>query len=140
MLNITDDLDALIDVPPGHIADTVRGRSNNFELLEIVLDLGRVPEARYPGEEVILSDEEIAQEEIDAVVSRIGEFTADNRAGIERTLHRISCIRNRKGQIVGLTCRVGRAVFGTIRIIEGLVRTGKSGLLLGRRGLGETPI
>src|SRR3990172_7304874 len=138
MLNITDDLDALIDVLPGHIADTVRGRSNNFELLEIVLDLGRVPEARYPGEEVILSDEEIAQEEIDAVVSRIGEFTADNRAGIERTLHRISCIRNRKGQIVGLTCRVGRAVFGTIRIIEDLVRTGKSVLLLGRPGVGKT--
>jgi stage III sporulation protein SpoIIIAA len=138
MLHITDDLDALIDVLPGHIADTVRGSSNNFELLEIVLDLGRVPEARFPGEEVILSEEEIFQEDIDAVVSRIGEFTADNRAGIERTLHRISCIRNRKGQIVGLTCRVGRAVFGTIRIIEDLVRTGKSVLLLGRPGVGKT--
>jgi stage III sporulation protein SpoIIIAA len=138
MLNITDDLDALIDVLPTRIADTVRGRKNNFELLEVVLDLGRVPEARYPGEEVILSDEEITQEDIDAVVSRIGEFTADNRAGIERTLHRISCIRNRKGQIVGLTCRVGRAVFGTIRIIEDIVRTGKSVLLLGRPGVGKT--
>ena len=138
MLNITDDLDALIDVLPGQIVETVRGRPNNFELLEIVLDLGRVPEARYPGEEVILSEAEITQEDIDAVVSRIGEFTADNRAGIERTLHRISCIRNRKGHIVGLTCRVGRAVFGTIRIIEDLVRTGKSVLLLGRPGVGKT--
>jgi stage III sporulation protein SpoIIIAA len=138
MLNVTDDLDALIDVLPRHIVETVRGRPNNFELLEIVLDLGRVPEARYPGEEVILSEAEITQEDIDAVVSRIGEFTADNRAGIERTLHRISCIRNRKGQIVGLTCRVGRAVFGTIRIIEDLVRTGKSVLMLGRPGVGKT--
>jgi len=138
MLNVTDDLDALIDVLPSHIVKSVRGRPNNFELLEIVLDLGRVPEARFPGEEVILSEAEITQEDIDAVVSRIGEFTADNRAGIERTLHRISCIRNRKGQIVGLTCRVGRAVFGTIRIIEDLVRTGKSVLLLGRPGVGKT--
>src|SRR6266545_661270 len=138
MLNITDDLDALIDVLPAHIATTVRRRANNFELLEIVLDLGRPPEARYPGEEVILSEAEVSQEDIDALVSRIGEFTADNRAGIERTLHRISCIRNRKGRIVGLTCRVGRAVFGTIRIIEDLVRTGKSVLLLGRPGVGKT--
>src|SRR5256712_9644618 len=138
MLNVTDDLDALIDVLPVHIAGTLRGRPNNFELLEIVMDLGRPPEARYPGEEVTLSESEVPQEDIDAVVSRIGEFTADNRAGIERTLHRISCIRNRKGQIVGLTCRVGRAVFGTIRIIEDLVRTGKSVLLLGRPGVGKT--
>jgi len=138
MLNITDDLDALIEVLPAHIATKVRSRPNNFELLEIVMDLGRPPEARYPGEEVILSEAEVSQEDIDALVSRIGEFTADNRAGIERTLHRISCIRNRKGQIVGLTCRVGRAVFGTIRIIEDLVRTGKSILLLGRPGVGKT--
>ena len=138
MLNVTDDLDALIDVLPVDLAGTLRGRTNNFELLEIVMDLGRPPEARYPGEEVTLSESEVSQEDIDAVVSRIGEFTADNRAGIERTLHRISCIRNRKGQIVGLTCRVGRAVFGTIRIIEDLVRTGKSVLLLGRPGVGKT--
>src|SRR5438132_7204297 len=138
MWNVTDDLDALIDVLPVDLAGTLRGRTNNFELLEIVMDLGRPPEARYPGEEVILSESEVSQEDIDAVVSRIGEFTADNRAGIERTLHRISCIRNRKGQIVGLTCRVGRAVFGTIRIIEDLVREDKSVLLLGRPGVGKT--
>jgi len=138
MLRITDDLDALIDVLPPPIADAVRARPNNFELLEVVLDLGRLPEARYPNEEAILSDEEVSQEEIDGLVSRIGEFTSDNRAGIERTLHRISCIRNRQGRIVGLTCRVGRAVFGIIRIIEDLVREGKSVLLLGRPGVGKT--
>src|SRR5437867_7902544 len=138
MLRITDDLDAIINVLPLRVADAVRNRPNNFELLEIVLDLGRRPEARYPGEEVILSDHEVTQDDIDAVVSRIGEFTADNRAGIERTLHRISCMRNRKSIIVGLTLRVGRAVFGTIRIIEDLVREGKSVLLLGRPGVGKT--
>ena len=138
MLRITDDLDALINVLPPHIADAVWKRPNNFELLEVVLDLGRLPGARYPGEEVVLSDAEVSQQDIDHVVSRIGEFTADNRAGIERTLHRISCIRNRQGRIVGLTCRVGRAVFGTIRVIEDLVREGKSVLLLGRPGMGKT--
>jgi len=138
MLNITDDLDTLIDVLPRPVADSVRDRRNNFELLEVVLDLGRRPEARYPDDEVILSDAEVSEDDIDYVLSRIGEFTSDNRAGIERTLHRISCIRNRKGRIVGLTCRVGRAVFGTIRIIDDLVRDGKSVLLLGRPGVGKT--
>jgi stage III sporulation protein SpoIIIAA len=138
MLQITDDLDALIDVLPARLAEAVRARPNNFELLEVVLDLGRVPEARYPGTEVILSEDEVTEADIDFVVDRIGEFTSDNRAGIERTLHRISCIRNRKGRIVGLTCRIGRAVLGTIKIVEDLVRDEKSVLLLGRPGVGKT--
>jgi stage III sporulation protein SpoIIIAA len=138
VLNITDDLDALIEVLPPQVAAALHQRSSNFELLEIVLDLGRLPEARYPEEETVLSEHEVSQEDIEYVISRIGEFTADNRAGIERTLHRISCIRNRQGRVVGLTCRVGRAVFGTIRIIEDLVRDRKSVLLLGRPGVGKT--
>jgi stage III sporulation protein SpoIIIAA len=138
MLRITDDLEALLDVLPPHVQEPLTRREDSFELLEIVLDLGRVPEARYPEREVILSERETTQEDLDYVVSRIGEFTTDNRAGIERTLHRISAIRNRRGRIVGLTCRVGRAVFGTIRIIEDLVKSGKSNLLLGRPGVGKT--
>jgi len=138
MLRITDDLDALLDVLPPHDRDPLRQREDNFELLEIVLDLGRLPEARYPEREVVLGEREVTQEDLDYVVSRIGEFTSDNRAGIERTLHRISAIRNRRGRIVGLTCRVGRAVFGTIRIIEDLVKSGQSNLLLGRPGVGKT--
>ncbi len=138
MLNITDDLDTLLEVLPAHVANAVRERPNNFALLEIVLDLGRTPEARYPHEEAILSETEVTEADIDFVVSRIGMFTSDNRAGIERTLHRISCIRNRQGRIIGLTLRVGRAVFGTIRIIEDLVREEKSVLLLGRPGVGKT--
>ena len=137
-LRITDDLDAMLDVLPPHVRDPLRERPDNFELLEVVLDLGRLPEARYPEQEVILSDREVAQADLDHIVSRIGEFTGDNRAGIERTLHRISAIRNRHGRVIGLTCRVGRAVFGTIRIIEDLVKSSQSTLLLGRPGVGKT--
>jgi stage III sporulation protein SpoIIIAA len=137
-LRITDDLDAMLDVLPPQLGETLRERPDNFELLEVVLDLGRLPEARYPEQELTLSDREVTQADLDHIVSRIGEFTTDNRAGIERTLHRISAIRNRHGRIVGLTCRVGRAVFGTIRIIEDLVKSGQSTLLLGRPGVGKT--
>jgi len=103
-----------------------------------VLDLGRQPEARFLGREMSLSETEVSRQDIDHVVSRISAFGDDNRAGIERTLHRISAIRNRQGSIVGLTCRVGRAVFGTIKIIQDLVESGKSILLLGRPGVGKT--
>lgn len=135
---ITDDLDALLETLPDHIAEPLCHRDDRSQLLEVVMDLERQPEARYPNEEVILSPRGVTEEDIEYVVSRIGPFGDDNRAGIERTLHRISAIRNRKGRIVGLTCRVGRAVFGTIRIIEDLVRSGKSILLLGRPGVGKT--
>jgi len=135
---ITDDLDALLDILPPHIRQPLCQRSDNSELLEVVLDLGRPSEARFPQREVVLSPQEASEQDIDYVVSRIGSFGDDNRAGIERTLHRISAIRNREGQIVGLTCRVGRAVFGTIKIIEDLVQSGKSILLLGRPGVGKT--
>jgi stage III sporulation protein SpoIIIAA len=137
-LRITDDLDALLDVLPSQVRDPLRERPDSYELLEVVLDLGRLPEARYPEREVTLSNREVTQADLEYVVSRIGEFTGDNRAGIERTLHRISAIRNRHGRIVGLTCRVGRAVFGTIRIIEDLVKSSQSTLLLGRPGVGKT--
>jgi stage III sporulation protein SpoIIIAA len=135
---ITDDLDLLLAALPPHIAEPLQDSADNRDLLEIVMDLGRVPEARYPGREMVLSTREIAPEDIDYVVARIGAFGDDNRAGIERTLHRISCIRNRRGRIVGLTCRVGRAVYGTIRVIEDLIKTGKSTLMLGRPGVGKT--
>ena len=135
---ITDDLDALLDILPPHIRQPLCQQSDNSELLEAVLDLGRPPEARFPQREVVLNPKEVSEQDIDYVASRISSFGDDNRAGIERTLHRISAIRNRKGRIVGLTCRVGRAVFGTIKIIEDLVQSGKSVLLLGRPGVGKT--
>lgn len=135
---ITDDLDALLDALPPYIAEPIRHGEGRSELLEVVMDLGRRPEARYIGRDVFLSSREVTADDIDYVVSRIGAFGDDNRAGIERTLHRISAIRNRKGRIVGLSCRVGRAVFGTIALIKDLVESGKSILLMGRPGVGKT--
>jgi stage III sporulation protein SpoIIIAA len=138
--NITDDLEALLRVLPLEIAEAIRKENRAEELLEIVLDLGRVPESRFLSGEVILSQREVTREEIDHVVDRVSEFTTDNRAGIERTLHRISCIRNRRGDIVGLTLRVGRAVYGTIDIIRDLLESGESILLLGKPGVGKTTL
>ncbi len=137
---ITDDLDALLDILPPHIRQPLCQQKDISELLEVVLDLGRPPEARFPQREVVLNPKEVSQADIDYVAAHISSFSGDNRAGIERTLHRISAIRNRKGHIIGLTCRVGRAVFGTIKIIEDLVESGKSVLLLGRPGVGKTTI
>ncbi|MFA5375499.1 MAG: R3H domain-containing nucleic acid-binding protein [Dehalococcoidia bacterium] len=135
---ITDDLDALLDRLPPYIAQPIQKRRERGDLLEVIMDLGRLPQARYPEEEVTLTDKEVTAEDIEYVVSRIGAFGGDNRAGIARTLHRISAIRNRDGNIVGLTCRVGRAVYGTIKLIDDLIESGKSILLMGRPGVGKT--
>ena len=135
---ITDDLPALFAVLPNEYIGTVKENNNLDDLLEIIMDLGRIPKARFVDREIDICEREVTREQIDEVVSRIGEFDADNRAGIERTLHRISAIRNKHGGVIGLTCRVGRAVYGTIDIIEDLVKSGKSILLLGRPGIGKT--
>ncbi len=135
---VVDDLTALLEGIPAHIRESLDRHTQEPDLLEIVLDLGREPEARFPNQEVILSDRPVSQADLDHVIQRIGAFGDDNRAGIERTLHRISAIRNRSGRIIGLTLRVGRAVFGTIAIIQDIVETGHSILLLGRPGVGKT--
>ena len=135
---IDTDLEAFIDKLPPRIAGPLLDREDLTELLEVVLDLGREPEARFLDESFILSQKEVAEEDISHVIDRIGPFGGDNRAGVERTLHRISAIRNRNNKIVGLTLRVGRAVYGTIKIIEDLIVTGQSVLLLGRPGVGKT--
>ena len=105
-----------------------------------MLDLGREPEARFVGREVVLAQREVSPEDLEYVVARIGAFGADNRAGIPRTLHRISALRNRKGAVVGLTCRVGRSVRGTVEIVRDLVAGGQSVLILGRPGVGKTTL
>ncbi len=137
---ITDDLDALLSVLPSSIEEALRRANQGENLLEIVMDLGRRPEARFVDGELELRATEITEDDLNYVISRIGQFTGDNRAGIERTLHRISCIRNRQGRIIGLTCRVGRAVYGVIDIIEDIVKSGQSILLLGRPGVGKTTL
>ena len=135
---VDTDLQMLIDKLPLGIKDSLAQRDDNSELLEVILDLGREPEARYLSESCLLSDHEVVDSDIQYVVKRIGSFGGDNRAGIERTLHRISALRSRNANIVGLTLRVGRAVYGTIRIIGDLVLTGRSILLMGKPGVGKT--
>jgi len=135
---VTDDLDVLLGILPPHIGESLYRQPDHSELLEVVLDLGRLPEARFPNRELVLNSKQVSQSDIDHIVSRIGEFSGDNRAGINHTLHRISAIRNRNGHIIGLTCRVGRAVFGTVKMIQDLIESGKSVLLLGRPGIGKT--
>ncbi|MDA1217448.1 MAG: AAA family ATPase, partial [Chloroflexi bacterium] len=127
---LTDDLPALLNLLPPAIAQRVRELDRSDELLEVVMDVGRVPAARYLSGEVVLAEAKLTAADIQAVVAGLREFDSDNRSGIERTLHRISAIRNRQGKIIGLTCRVGRAVYGTTQIVEDLVMSGKSILLL----------
>lgn len=135
---ITDDLDRLLEVLPDPVREALAPPEAREQLLEVVLDLGRVPEARYPGRAVNLGDAVVERSDLTAVVEQLGAFGGDNRAGIERTLHRISAIRNRTGTIVGLTCRVGRAVFGTVAMVRDLMDSGQSLLLMGRPGVGKT--
>jgi stage III sporulation protein SpoIIIAA len=132
-----DDLEAFLAMLPPNIQDAISKDTNG--IYEVVMDLGRLPEARYLDRHTMyLSDKPITNEDLEAAVSRIGQFSSDNRAGIERTLHRISALRNRSGKIIGLTCRVGRAVSGTINVIYDLVESGKSILFLGPPGVGKT--
>jgi stage III sporulation protein SpoIIIAA len=135
---ITDDIHVLKRVLPMHITYAIEELGHENDLIEVVMDMGRQPTARYIDGEIELSDKEVTREDIDQMTARIGDFDADNRAGMERTLHRISAIRNRRNEIVGLTVRIGRAVYGTIDIIEELIKSGKNILMLGAPGVGKT--
>jgi stage III sporulation protein SpoIIIAA len=136
--SITDDLDKLLDILPIELRQAIEQHPHKAELVEVVMDLGRKPEIRFPSGAEDIADAVITHTQLQETIAKVGDFGGDNRAGIERTLHRISAIRNRRGDVIGLTCRVGRAVFGTIGMIRDLVESGKSILMLGRPGVGKT--
>ena len=123
---------------PAEVQQALATPQARDQLLEVVLDLGRVPEARYPARVMALGENPVTRADLEAVIDQLGSFGGDNRAGIERTLHRISAIRNRLGAVVGLTCRVGRAVFGTVAMVRDLLDSNQSLLLMGRPGVGKT--
>ena len=137
-MHIKEDLARLVEILPKSIQETINEHPDKDILIEIVMDLGRRPEARFPTHPEYLSPNVITWQDLDYSVKRLSRFTDDNRAGIERTLHRISCIRNRQGLVIGLTCRVGRAMYGTINSIRDLLESGKSILILGKPGVGKT--
>jgi stage III sporulation protein SpoIIIAA len=139
-MNSNDDLDRLIEKLPFFLQEQLNQHSNKDKLIEIVLDLGRRPEARFVSGTEYLSQKIISWQDIDYVTKQISKFSNENRAGIERTLHRISCIRNRQFLVNGLTCRIGRAVFGTISVVRDLLESEKSILILGKPGVGKTTI
>ncbi len=136
--NENAELERLLEVLPAPVRQALQPPECRDQLLEVVLDLGRVPEARYPSRAVALATVPIERADLAGVLERLGPFGGDNRAGIERTLHRISALRNRRGEVVGLTCRVGRAVFGTVAMVRDLLDSGESLLLMGPPGVGKT--
>jgi stage III sporulation protein SpoIIIAA len=137
---MTDDLELLLAVMPDRVRHAIEARPDRGSIIEIVLDLGRTPEVRFADRGEMIDDRPVEREDLDHVVERIARFGKDNRAGIARTLHRISALRNRVGDVVGLTCRVGRAVYGTVDILRDVIESGQSILLLGRPGVGKTTL
>jgi len=134
------DLDKLLEKLPGFVKKHVNQHPQKKKIIEIIIDLGRRPEARFPTGPEYLSQKIISWQDMDYIIKRINGFSNENRAGIEHTLHRISCIRNRQFLIVGLTCRIGRAVFGSICLARDLLESGKSILILGKPGVGKTTV
>lgn len=135
---VTDDLSQLLEILPDYIREPLTHHRRRDQLIEVIMDLGRRPEARFSDSVEYLSENPVSKDDLKCCVDRVGHFGGDNRAGLEKTLHRISAMRNRAGEIIGLTCRVGRAIFGTIGMIRDLVETGGSILMLGRPGVGKT--
>ncbi|XP_047334013.1 protein SEEDLING PLASTID DEVELOPMENT 1-like [Impatiens glandulifera] len=134
------ELGRLLAILPEEMRQRISNHPELHQLIEVVMDLGRKPLARFPSGDFILSDNPITADDVSNATSMVGEFAVDNRAGISRTLHRISAIRNRKGVIIGITCRVGRAISGSANLLRDLIKDGGSLLLIGPPGVGKTTI
>ena len=139
-MNLNNDFEKLIENLPFFLQQNLRRHRYQDQMIEVILDLGRRPEARFTYGPEYLSQKVISWQDIDYVTKHLSKFSNENRAGIERTLHRISCIRNRQFLINGLTCRIGRSIFGTVSVIRDLLESGKSILILGKPGVGKTTI
>jgi stage III sporulation protein SpoIIIAA len=137
---MTDELQKFLEILPREIKRLLEQHPQQDNLIEVVMDLGRRPEARFLGQSEYLAETPVTRQHLNYSIQRVGAFNEDNRAGIEKTLHRISAIRNRSGEIIGLTCRLGRAVYGTINPIRDLIARGQSILVLGRPGVGKTTV
>nr|WDA99177.1 hypothetical protein GRSY_172 [Gronococcus sybilensis] len=135
---ISNDLHKLFRVLPHSIRNSLENHPNQNNLVEVIMDLGRRPEARFFDYPEYISPRIVSWQDLEYSIQKVGNFSGDNRAGIETTLHRISAIKNRKGNIIGLTCRVGRAVLGTMSIARDLLESRRSILLLGKPGIGKT--
>jgi stage III sporulation protein SpoIIIAA len=135
---MSDELKKFLEILPREIRQILEQHQQRDNLIEVVMDLGRRPEARFLGQSEYLAETPVTRQDLNYAIERVGRFNEDNRAGIEQTLHRISAIRNRSGEIIGLTCRFGRAVCGTVDPIRDLVARGQSILILGRPGVGKT--
>ena len=135
---LADNLNQLLEILPKFVSKPLFKHKNRSQLIEIVLDVGRRPEARFANSVSYLSYRNVGWQDLEYTLKRLGKFSGDNRAGIEKTLHRISALRNRQGVVIGLTCRIGRAVFGTVSLIYDILEKKKSILLLGRPGVGKT--
>ncbi|KAG2640488.1 protein SEEDLING PLASTID DEVELOPMENT 1-like [Panicum virgatum] len=134
------ELEAFLEVVPARMRRGLAQHPEVRELVEVVMDLGRRPIARFPIGDWVISDQPVTADDLRQAVSKVGDFSEDNRSGINHSLHRISAIRNRKAQIIGLTCRVGRAISGSAEMIRDLVVSGGSILVIGPPGVGKTTL
>lgn len=139
-VNSNSELDLFLELLPLRMKSGLSGHREIGELIEVVMDLGRKPIARFPSGDFVICEQPVRHEDLKHAISKVGDFSDDNRSGIDSSLHRISAIRNRKMQIIGLTCRVGRAISGSAEIIRDLVEGGSSILVIGRPGVGKTTL
>ncbi|XP_011024363.1 PREDICTED: uncharacterized protein ycf45 [Populus euphratica] len=139
-VNSNSELDLFLELLPWRMKSELSRHREIGELIEVVMDLGRKPIARFPSGDFVICEQPVRHEDLKHAISKVGDFSDDNRSGIDSSLHRISAIRNRKMQIIGLTCRVGRAISGSAEIIRDLVEGGSSILVIGRPGVGKTTL